>query len=239
MEINKFKNILIKYFPPSLNYILFTLNIKKFNFNKVENQDNNLKNKNLSNLKLNNIDNDLPNLRFVLLSKKQWKLQKTKYKIINYKKKDKQIRKNKTIKYNQFSFDSSYYSISKNLCWENPAKKIHFVYYMTALPENKDRLIYSYNFYLKQYNEDIQELPLIGAKIIESLLTKLSESSNLKLLEKQTRINIFEINGGLSTTDAFKKIKLLRRLKLIRCFRLQKIIQNGLFYLFYQSYHPH
>lgn len=219
MEINKFKNILIKSFPASLNYILFILNIKKFNFNKVKNQDNNLKNKNLSNLKLNNIDNDLPNLRFFLLSKKQWKLQKTKYKIINYKKKDKQIRKNKIIKYNQFSFDSSYYSISKNLCWENPAKKIHFVYYMTALPENKDRLIYSYNFYLKQYNEDTQELPLIGAKIIESLLTKLSESSNLKLLEKQTRINIFEINGSLSTTDAFKKIKLLRRLKLIRCFR--------------------
>ena len=90
---------------------------------------------------------------------------------------------------------------------------------MTALPENKDRIIYSYNFYLKKYNEDTQELPLIGAKIIDSLLTMLSESINLKLLEKQTRINIFEINGSLSTTDTFKKIKLLRRLKLIRCFR--------------------
>ena len=189
--------------------------------NKVKNEDNNLKNKNLYNLKLklNNTDNNLPNLRFFLISKKQWKLQKNKYKIINDKKKDKQIRKNKTVKYNQFSFNSSYYSISKNLCWENPAKKIHFVYYMTALPENKDRIIYSYNFYLKKYNEDTQELPLIGAKIIDSLLTILSESINLKLLEKQTRINIFEINGSLSTTDTFKKIKLLRRLKLIRCFR--------------------
>ena len=189
--------------------------------NKVKNEDNNLKNKNLYNLKLklNNTDNNLPNLRFFLISKKQWKLQKNKYKIINDKKKDKQIRKNKTVKYDQFSFNSSYYSISKNLCWENPAKKIHFVYYMTALPENKDRIIYSYNFYLKKYNEDTQELPLIGAKIIDSLLTILSDSINLKLLEKQTRINIFEINGGLSTTDTFKKIKLLRRLKLIRCFR--------------------
>ena len=189
--------------------------------NKIKKEDNNLKNKNLSNLKLklNNIDNNLPNLRFFLISKKQWKLQKNKYKIINNKKKNKQIRKNKTVKYNQFSFNSCYYSISKNLCWENRAKKIHFVYYMTALPENKDRIIYSYNFYLKQYNEDTHELPLIGAKIIDSLLTKLSESINLKLLEKQTRINIFEINGGLSTTDTFKKIKLLRRLKLIRCFR--------------------
>lgn len=189
--------------------------------NKVKNEDNNLKNKNLYNLKLklNNIDNNLLNLRFFLISKKRWKIQKNKYKTINDKNKDKQIRKKKTVKYNQFSFNSSYYSISKNLCWENPAKKIHFVYYMTALPENKDRIIYSYNFYLKQYNEDTHELPLIGAKIIDSLLTKLSESINLKLLEKQTRINIFEISGSLSTTDTFKKIKLLRRLKLIRCFR--------------------
>lgn len=189
--------------------------------NKVKNEDNNLKNKNLYNLKLklNNIDNNLLNLRFFLISKKRWKIQKNKYKTINDKNKDKQIRKKKTVKYNQFSFNSSYYSISKNLCWENPAKKIHFVYYMTALPENKDRIIYSYNFYLKQYNEDTHELPLIGAKIIDSLLTKLSESINLKLLEKQTRINIFEISGSLSTTDTFNKIKLLRRLKLIRCFR--------------------
>ena len=212
---------MIRSFPPSLNCNLFILNIKNFNLNKVKKEDNNLKNKNLYNLKLklNNIGNNLSNLRFFLISKKQWKLQKNKYRIINDKKKDKQIRENKTVNYNQFSFNSSYYSISKNLCWENPAKKIHFVYYMTALPENKDRIIYSYNFYLKQYNEDTEELPLIGAKIIDSLLTKLSESINLKLLEKQTRINIFEINGSLSTTDTFKKIKLLRRLKLIRCFR--------------------
>lgn len=213
IEIKKFKNILIRYFKPILNWEFFILNTQKLNFNKVKNQNYNLKN-----LKIK-VNNHLSSLHFFLISKEKWKLKKNKYKIISHQTKNKQIRTRKNIKCDQFSFNSSYYSISNNLCWENPAKKAHFVYYMTALPEKKDLMIYSYSSHLEKYDEDKQELPLIGAKIIDSLLIKLSKSINLQLLERQIRINRFEINDNLSSNDKFSKIKLLRRLKLIRCFR--------------------
>ena len=217
IEIKKFKNILIRYFKPILNWEFFILNTQKLNFNKVKNQNYNLKN--LKNLKIK-VNNHLSSLHFFLISKDKWRLKKNKYKIISHQTKDKQIRTRKNVKCDQLSFNSSYYSISKNLCWENPAKKGHFVYYMTALPEKKDLMIYSYSSHLEKYDEDKQEeLPLIGAKIIDSLLIKLSKSINLQLLERQIRINRFEINDNLSSNDKFNKIKLLRRLKLIRCFR--------------------
>ena len=216
IEIKKFKNILIRYFKPILNWEFFILNTQKLNFNKVKNQNYNLKN--LYNLKIK-VNNHLSSLHFFLISKDKWRLKKNKYKIISHQTKDKQIRTRKNVKCDQLSFNSSYYSISKNLCWENPAKKGHFVYYMTALPEKKDLMIYSYSSHLEKYDEDKQELPLIGAKIIDSLLIKLSKSINLQLLERQIRINRFEINDNLSSNDKFNKIKLLRRLKLIRCFR--------------------
>lgn len=219
IEIQNFKNVLIMYFKPILNWDFFILNTQKLNSNKFLNHNYDLKNiYNLKNLKIK-VKNNLPSLHLFLISKEKWRLKKNKYKIISHQTKDKQIRKYKNVECNQFSFNSSYYSISKNLCWENPAKKAHFVYYMTALPEKKDLMIYSYSSYLKKYDEERQELPLIGAKIVDSLLIKLSKSINLKLLERQVRINIFEINDGLSSTDTFKKLKLLRRLKLIRCFR--------------------
>lgn len=215
IEIKKFKNILIRYFKPILNWEFFILNTQKLNFNKVKNQKDNLKNLyNLKNLKIK-VKNNLSSLHFFLISKEKWRLKKNKYKIINHQTKDKQ----KKVKCDQFSFNSSYYSISKNLCWENPARKAHFVYYMTALPEKKDLMIYSYSSHLEKYDEDKQELPLIGAKIIDSLLIRLSKSINLQLLERQIRINRFEMNDSLSSNDKFNKIKLLRRLKLIRCFR--------------------
>ena len=216
IEIKKFKNILIRYFKPILNWEFFISNTQKLNFKKVKNQNYNLKN--IYNLKIK-VKNNLSSLHFFLISKENWRLKKNKYKIISHQTKDKQIRKRKNVKCYQFSFNSSYYSISKNLCWENPSKKAHFVYYMTALPEKKDLMIYSYSSSLEKYDDDRQELPLIGAKIIDSLLIKLSKSINLQLLERQIRINIFEINDGLSSNDKFSKIKLLRRLKLIRCFR--------------------
>lgn len=223
MEMKKFKNILLKYFEPNLNWKFFILDTNELKFNKVKKDINNqyydLKKIYNLKIKIKNTFNNLSNLRFFLISKQQWKLEKNKYKTVICPNKDKQIIKHKNIKYNKFLFNSSYYSISKNLCWENPARKTHFVYYMTALPEKKDRIIYFYTSSLKKYDKDTKELPLIGAKIIDSFLTKLAEPIDLKLLERQIRINIIEINGNLSSIDAFKKLKLLRRLKLIRCFR--------------------
>ena len=127
----------------------------------------------------------------------------------------------KTSLYNQkLYFISSYYSISKYLTWENPIKTAHFVYYMTEFSETEDYIISYYKFWIKKIKEKTKESPQIGTQFLKSLLKDLSKYNNLFLLERQLRINLFEMSEIELFSDLFQRVKLLRRLKLIWCFRL-------------------
>ena len=127
----------------------------------------------------------------------------------------------KTILYNRkLYFTNSYYSISKYLTWDNPIKTAHFVYYMTDFSKTEDIIITYYKFWIKKAKEKTEELPKVGTQFLKSLLNDLSKFKNLFLLEKQLRINLFEMNEIALFNDVFHRVKILRRLKLIWCFRI-------------------
>lgn len=119
-------------------------------------------------------------------------------------------------------FIQSYYSISKYFCWDNPVKNAHFLYYMTSFPSKEDRKI---NKYLPP-NDKLNKIdsgPQTGAEVFNTLLKDLSKNSkrnNLYSLERQLRINLFEMNEFASLGELLQKVKLLRRLKLVWYFRL-------------------
>ena len=138
----------------------------------------------------------------------------------------KKISNFKSIKFNYFQdksfFTHSYYSISKYFCWDNPVKNTHFIYYMTSFPSKKDTKSYYYLKNNSKFNK-IGGAPQAGAQIFYNLLKELSHNSkkfNLSALERQIRINLFEMNEFSSLNELFQKVKLLRRLKLVWYFRL-------------------
>ena len=159
-------------------------------------------------------------LRLLLLSKNILKFKKNATFILIKNSFLKNFRINKkTILYNrQFYFINSYYSISKYLTWDNPIKTAHFVYYMTEFSETEDVIISYYKFWITK--EKTKELPQVGTQFLKLLLNDLSKFNNLLLLERQLRINLFEMNEIALFSDVFHRVKLLRRLKLIWCFRL-------------------
>ena len=222
ISINKFKNFSNNHFNTSFKWNLFILNTKKLNFIPIKKC---LKKKdpcsqNKFNYKTFCIKLATPpsiKLNVLLLSKKYWQLKKDDSFAISTK--NKIIKSINSQNFNQFYFKNSYYSISKHSCWENPVKNTHFIYYMTAFPENEDSIISYYNNYLKKNDEKSNVLSQVGTQIFELLLKEISQSTNLLALERQIRISLFEINEFSSFSDVFQKVKLLRRLKLIWCFR--------------------
>ena len=132
-------------------------------------------------------------------------------------------------------FINSYSSISKYFCWEDPIKKAHFIYYMTSFPNKKDFLIfYYYRFFRPKVLARANATPQSGAQIFFILLKELSQTFKLEdrigvaiksilLLERQIRVDLFEMmeySPFLSLEEMIQRVKLLRRLKLIWCFRL-------------------
>ena len=219
INIDQFNKLFMSPFKPNLKWNLFLLNKKKLDFSLIKKL---LKSKiyNFKNLtiKPNNFALNPSSLRIFLLSKNCWKVKKNKSSLIK-------IDNNKTIDHqridnHQLSFINSYYSISKYFGWENPIKNIHFVYYMTSFPENKDFRISFYNDYFKKENTQKKIFPYVGTQIFKLLLNEISQYMSLEALERQIRINLFEINAFPSFSEVFQKVKLLRRLKLIWYFRL-------------------
>lgn len=120
-------------------------------------------------------------------------------------------------------FVSSYYSIPKYFCWEESTNSTYFVYYMTNLPINLDKII---TYYSRATLQQLKKPNIyIGTQFISGLLNQLShksKSSNLWELERQIRIYLFEITELSARGDLLECVKLLRRLKLIWYFRRTK-----------------
>lgn len=164
------------------------------------------------------------------LSKRNfWKLLKPNYsknkKYLTLKRVGPNFSANQDFKYRKFNnhFIHSYYSISKYFCWDNPVKNAHFLYYMTSFPAKKDSKINEYLLLPKDKANKINSNPQAGAEVFNTLLKDLSKNSkcsNLYSLERQLRINLFEMNEFSSLGELFQKVKLLRRLKLVWYFRL-------------------
>lgn len=159
-------------------------------------------------------------LRIFLFSEKRWKIEPNTSSIMRKNSfiRNLQLRKKKALGNYELYFINSYYSISKYFSWENPIKTAHFVYYMTAFSRVEDSLLSCYKLWIKK--EKTKAVPQVGTQFLKSLLKKLSKSDKLLLLEKQLRVNLFEITEIASFSDVFHRVKLLRRLKLIWCFRL-------------------
>lgn len=120
-------------------------------------------------------------------------------------------------------FVTSYYSISKYFCWDNPVKNAHFLYYMTCFPKTEDQNIVNYILTPRHKLQKTKSNPQTGAEVFNTLLKDLSKKSklnNLSSLERQIRINLFEMHEFSSLSVLFQKVKLLRRLKLVWYFRL-------------------
>ena len=120
-------------------------------------------------------------------------------------------------------FVSSYYSISKYFCWEESINSTYFVYYMTNLPSKLDKII---PYYSRSTLQQLNKPNIyIGAQFFSGLLNQLSyksKISNLLELERQIRIQLFEITEFSARGDLLECVKLLRRLKLIWYFRRTK-----------------
>lgn len=120
-------------------------------------------------------------------------------------------------------FVSSYYSIPKYFCWEESMHSTYFVYYMTNLPSKLDKII---PYYSRSTLQQLKKPNIyIGAQLFSGLLNQLSyrsKSSNLLELERQIRIQLFEITEFSARGDFLECVKLLRRLKLIWYFRRTK-----------------
>ena len=168
-------------------------------------------------------------LKFFLTSANSWKLAakrslclKTQNRKSDNLKKD---YKKKFTDANNQNFVNSYYSVSKYFCWEDSITSAHFIYYMTSLPSNCDKIVsHYYSSTLQQLNRSKISIN-IGAQIFNILLKALSQKSkknNLWALERQIRIHLFEITEFSAIQELFERVKLLRRLKLIWYFRQTK-----------------
>ena len=121
-------------------------------------------------------------------------------------------------------FFHSYYSISKYFCWDNPVNNAHFMYYMTSFPLKSDIKIYDYSVFTRTKKHTTNTVYQAGAKTLYILLKELSQNLkkyNLLSLERQLRINLFEMNTFSSVNELFQKVKILRRLKLVWYFRFR------------------
>ena len=164
--------------------------------------------------KLNNSDkNSIFKLSLVLQTPNLWNLELT-----DSKNQSLTIFK-KFKKRNQNNFIYSYYAISKYFGWDDPTNNAHFIYYMTSLPNQIDfGISYYRSAFLKIENKFFTNRK-IGAQVFNYLLKELSQRSslnNLWGLERQIRIQLFEVS---TSVEFLQKIKLLRRLKLIWYFR--------------------
>ena len=175
----------------------------------------------------------LLSLRSFLLSNEYWSLQKKNSRVAkNYNEQFNLLNKKKInirAKFRVVSscpdgyFIDSYFSISKYFCWENPVHNAHFIYYMTSFPNKKDFLIFQYYFSIHNKLHKRNSFPQAGAQIFNLLLKELSQTDklkNLSALERQIRINLFEMSELSSLGELFQRVKLLRRLKLVWYFRL-------------------
>ena len=135
---------------------------------------------------------------------------------------------------------NNYYTVLKNSSWETQEDINTFSYYMSAsfetddipIPVYFDRIKDQFQLLNKIYINPTQfQLPLIGAEVIQFFLKKL----NLQFLDKQLRIEIFELNQLIpefigDKVDFFsefrdlveERTKKLRQLKLVRHFRKTK-----------------
>ena len=120
-------------------------------------------------------------------------------------------------------FANSYYSISKYFCWDNPVNNAHFIYYMTSFPLKEDVKVHDYSVFTGKKQTEFNIVYQVGAQTFYTLLKELSQKSkraNLVALERQIRINLFEMNAFPSLGELFQKVKLIRQLKLVWYFRL-------------------
>lgn len=166
-------------------------------------------------------------IRSFLTSEDSWKLSRQTYlknqKASNFKRVILNSSEIQKFKRSDNCFSSSYYSISKYFCWDNPVKNAHFVYYMTSFPSKFDLKVYEYPLLDATKPTKMKATPQVGAQIFNNLLKDLAKDSklvNLSALERQIRINLFEMNEFSSLGELFQKVKLLRRLKLVWYFRL-------------------
>lgn len=193
------------------------LNKKRFESKKEDKINNTLKAITINNSE-KSFNSENININSFLMSDNFWKLS---YKrSLNRKGTSNFIHLNYS--YDKKFFTHSYYSISKYFCWDNPVKNTHFIYYMTSFPSKKDTKSYYYLKNNSKFNK-IGGAPQAGAQIFYHLLKELSHTSrkfNLSALERQIRINLFEMNEFSSLNELFQKVKLLRRLKLVWYFRL-------------------
>ena len=165
------------------------------------------------------------NLRFFLASKIYWYLKNTiilkNYKNIVIQKQNYKIfqQSHPTL---YTAFYQTFYSVTKFSCWDNFTNGLQFAYYNTVLPFKQDFLIFHYKKSIECQSAAQKMVPFLGAQIFNILLNELSHTSrliNLWALEKQLRVQLFEIAELASTNEMIQKIKLLRRLKLVWYFR--------------------
>ena len=199
------------------NNIAYPFNIKKINLNKK------------SIIKKNNVSKKIcisSPINSFLSERGFWELSNIKH---AKKKTSFDLKKwNSTFKSQKFKYEDnyflqSYYSISKHFCWHNQVKNAHFLYYMTSLPAKKDIKLNEYLLFTKYKSNKKCYDPQAGAGVFNNLLKNLnkgSKRSNLFALERQLRINLFEMNEFSSLGELFQKVKLLRRLKLVWYFRV-------------------
>ena len=233
------------YFIPTFQFELFVLQETDFDFSSIteyfgrteknskkdQNSQEEIKNQNSqTEFKENLSININANLRSFLISDKYSKIQnknfrKNKLSRLNQKNVNIKNKTRNSLSGSYGDFLNSYGSISKYLCWENqnPIKTVHFIYYMTSFPTKKDFLIYYYHFYNQKIFRQVAPGPQAGAQILNILLKELSQKSklkNLSALERQIRVNLFEMPAFSSLGKLFQRVKLLRRLKLVWYFRL-------------------
>ena len=116
------------------------------------------------------------------------------------------------------------YSIPLLFGWINSFSYEYFMYYMAASIPQNDFIIFYYKFCV----EKVLNFELnfnTGAPILQNLLQKLTSPlcwGTVCYLEMQIKAEIFEITNMFLNFDFSQKIKLLRRLKLIWCFRRLK-----------------
>ena len=114
------------------------------------------------------------------------------------------------------------YLISSNLEWRNSIAYTHFLYYL-QINIRKNDIIISF------YKKSIQNLLHLrahlntGAPTIQTLLSDLHYFKNIRLLERQLRVSVFNLGITPEKFDATQQLKYFRRLKLIWYFRNSKM----------------